>query len=377
MNQARELTSVEAEMVENALILARTKRPYYGLALAALRPMAVDGLGTIGVSADWGLYVDMDWYAGLTSDARANLIAGHEREHLLRRHPHRHKMTASPQPAWNVAGDCEINDDCGLALPEDPWLPKRLGAEDGLTAEEYLKYIQDQAGKDCGSGAGGGKREYETGDGQGPTQEEEQGIVEATANSVVEHIKQHGRGSVPAGIAMWAEEQAKGKLPPSWDRNFSNLIGKLSRELKAARADYSYARIHRRTRPGAVVRPGSVAPVVRIGLVVDTSGSMGGDGAKVLATVRDVVRKYQTLVIDCDARAGKVQRGRKGMKHTGGGGTDLRPAMEMAAKLADAVVVVTDCDTPWPEAAVKPTVVVATGTGQVPSWAKVVRVTQP
>ncbi len=74
---ARELTLVEAELVENALILARTKRPYYAMAMAALKPYAVDGLKTVGVDKMWRLYVDPVWFEALDRDHRANIIAGH------------------------------------------------------------------------------------------------------------------------------------------------------------------------------------------------------------------------------------------------------------------------------------------------------------
>jgi predicted metal-dependent peptidase len=376
--QARELTGTEQELVENALILARSKRPYYAMALAGLKPYAVDGLGTVGVDKLWRLYVDPVWFEALDRDHRANIIAGHEIEHLLRRHPRRHEASGSVPMAWNIAADCEINDDCGLTWPETHrQMPKNIGAEDGLTAEEYLKYLEgSEQSMDCGSGAGGGQRPWELpDDGTGMTKESEHAITETTAQAVLEHIKQNGRGSVPAGILMWAEEQAKGKLPPSWDRQFSNVIGKLSRELRAGRADYSYSRLHRRTRPEKVIRPASVSHVPRIGLVVDTSGSMVAEGSKVLATVRAVIGKYQTLVIDCDAEVSQVRRGTRKIKFTGGGGTDLRPAMELAQRRADAVVVVTDCDTPWPDKMSKPVIVVATNhEDKAPDWAKVVHV---
>lgn len=374
---ARELTGPEAELVENALILARTKRPYYALALAALKPYAVDGLQTVGVDKQWRLYVDPVWFEELDRDERANVIAGHEIEHLIRKHPSRHEICKAMPGSWNIAADCEINDDCDLKWPATHrQMPGMIGAPIGLTAEEYLKYLDGQeSGHDCGSGAGGGQREWELpDDGDGVGKDAEQAIIGQVASAVQEYVRQHGRGSVPNGILVWADEQAKGRLPPSWDRSFSHLFGKLSRELRRARADYTYAKLHRRTRPGLPVRPANVSPLLAVGLVVDTSGSMSAEGGKVLATVRDVLRKYQSVIIDCDAKVAQVKRGKGNVQHRGGGGTDLRPGIELASKRADAIVVVTDCETPWPDRPNKPVVVVSVGEGSAPSWAAEVRV---
>lgn len=367
-------------MVEDAILAARILRPYYGMALAALQPYAVDGLGTIAVDAGWRLYVDPEWFQTLDPNIRAGVIAGHEIEHLLRRHSDRFKASGSlaiNMPAWNCCGDAEINDDCDLPLPPDSVMPKTFGAPDGLTLEEYLGYLPEQhASPDCGSGAGGDPRDYEA-DGEGVPADAVEQVVSATAAAVRSHVKDNGRGSVPSGIVMWADaEVTRRVMPPTWDRKLASIVGKHVRSIMAGRRDYSFSRLHRRTRAGAVVRPSTVSSPAKVAIVVDTSGSMSQEGSRVLSTVRQIAAKYNAIVIDCDAEVKQTRSAKKKAAHVGGGGTDLVPAMELAAKSADVVVVVTDCETPWPTKALKvPTIVVdVAGRGaSIPDWAQVVR----
>ena len=376
---ARELKGDEIKLVEDSMLLARAVRPYYGLALSALQPHAVDKLGTVAVDANWNLYVDPVWLGELEPEKRGGVIACHEIEHLLRNHPGRQKLVCAEHELWNIAGDAEINDDCDQKdLPDGAVHPKQFGAKEGLTAEEYLDMIpvtKVTVRPRCGSGAGGAPGEYEIsaedkdGNPVGVSQELADQIRASTAQAVKEHVKQHGRGDVPAGIVMWADAEASKRevLPPSWDRKLSHILGSKSRELTNKRADYTFGKLHRRTRAGTVIRPTLAAPKIKVGLVIDTSGSMCGYGSEVLTAVQQITRRYDFFTIDCDASVKSVSKKKKGF--TGGGGTDLTSAIKQADKLADAIVVVTDCDTPWPDRTRAPMIVVATSTSASPDWA--------
>ena len=53
----------------------------------------------------------------------------------------------------------------------------------------------------------------------------------------------------------------------------------------------------------------------------------------------------------------------------GGGGTDLRPALDLAAKCCGAVICITDCCTPWPSVPPRRSTVIVR-LGDVPcTWA--------
>ena len=107
--QHREPTQSELDMATEALLGARVMRPYYAVAIAPLKPLAVDGLGTIAVDPYWRLYIDFEWFSALSLEKRAYVITAHEIEHLLRRHHKR--CDPRDHNLFNICGDCEINDD--------------------------------------------------------------------------------------------------------------------------------------------------------------------------------------------------------------------------------------------------------------------------
>ena len=119
--------------------------------------------------------------------------------------------------------------------------------------------------------------------------------------------------------------------------------------------------------------------------MLDTSGSMNqSDIAAELACVYDACEALgKVFVVPCDAAAGEVVEIRHvdDLKEhmTGGGGTDMRIGIRQAADATpDAIVVITDGDTPWPEGPPDvPVTVVLTRepyAGPPPDWAEVVKI---
>jgi len=401
----RQPTLAERTLIEDALLGARVMRPYYGLALSALTPLCVDGLGTIGVDKHWRLYFDPAWFETKTPEQRAALICEHEIEHLLRNHEercgHRH-----PQ-LFNLCGDAEINDDAtsGLLPDNGGLMPRMLGQKDGLTAEEYYDNLKfkdcsdddsmaeagpGEAGgalnpdgsinvkfakkKDCGSGSGGSKRDYEASedDAPGVSKSESAANQAATAAEVRNHMAKHGRGSVPAGVAVWADEMAKPVIP-RWDRVVAAWIGRAN-AVVSGRADYSWRMPSRRQIDGMPIRPKCIGRPPRIKVVCDTSGSMDGLGGWALGILAAIERKWPSVVVfDTDAAA---IRHKKGQKHRGGGGTDMGKGIAAADKDCDGIIVVTDGDTPWPKNPPKARicVLVPEGGPQTPKWAERIEV---
>lgn len=404
----RQPTPAERTLIEDAILGARVMRPYYGVALSALTPLCVDGIGTIGVDKFWRLYVDPVWFETKTPEERAALICEHEVEHLLRNHNERcgHRHPA----LFNLCGDAEINDDqTSGKLPDGGGLmPKNIGQKDGLTAEEYydnlkfkdcsdddemqecsgpgqagsalnpdgsinVKYAKRKGG-DCGSGAGGDKRPYEAdeGDAPGVSQPEAKANQQATAAAVRDHMSKHGRGSVPAGVAVWADEIAKPVIP-KWERVVAAWIGKAT-AVVSGRADYSWRLPSRRQQDGLPIRPRCIGRPPRIKVVCDTSGSMGGLGGWALGILKAIERKWSSVVVfDTDAAA---KRHRRGQKHMGGGGTDMGAGIKAADKDCDGIIVVTDGDTPWPKEPPKARicVLVPEGGPKTPKWAERIEV---
>jgi len=372
--RARPLTADERAAVEAALVAARQQRPYYARALSALTPMAAD-VPTVGVDRHWRLYVNLDWLASLPIGQQGAALAQHEVEHLLRDHDRRAREAHTDPIAWNVAADAEINDDADAgALPPDAIYPRSLGQPDGLLAEDYLDHVK--IGRCCGGGSGAGRQlagEADVGDAPGVLGDEAETLRDAVADDVRAHVRAHGRGSVPRGVEIWAEARAR-VVPVPWHRRVSAIVHRAARDIERGRLDWSWRRLSRRQ--GPVLRPGMYAPKPCVGLVVDTSGSMCAMGDEVVSLVRSACRAHLVRVWQIDA-AITVKGSRKPKVFVGGGGTDLRPAIEDAALHSDLVVAITDCDTPWPESCTRRLVVVTwPGCSASPSWAERVEVSR-
>lgn len=347
--------------IDDALLLAADQRPYYARAIAALTPVSEPRVATLAVDSSWRLYYSPEFIERLDLTDVAALIAQHEVEHLLRDHSHR-RGDRNPQ-RWNIAADYEINDDA------DPALIARAGGatspQPGLLAEEYYATANESPSCDCGSGAGGEPAAWELpADGLGVDECAADVLREAVRSDVRDHVAKHP-GSVPAGVELWASER-RARVYTPWHVGLHRYITALARAGRAS--NYTWRRVARRQR--AVLHPAAERYQLSVALIVDTSGSMAAH-AEVLGVALDVIRRSQCSVIECDTKA-RVH----GARWIGGGGTDLRAGFALACReRADAIVVLTDGYTPWPDSPPSvPTIVVLTPDGAAaPSWARELR----
>jgi predicted metal-dependent peptidase len=373
--------------IEDAILAARVAEPYFARAYASLFPVErvmrcpVSGIPTLAVDPAWRLYWSREALGRFDLKAASNVLM-HEVRHLLRDHAGR-RYERIPA-AWNVAGDREINDD--IPVPPDGALPKHIGMKDGLLAEEYYAQSAQQATSShacsCGSGSGGEKLDGEEDSGStepGLAPVESRLTREQVAADVRKYAAENA-GTVPAGDVVWAnavEEASKEFVP--WDRILSTTISRAMDTAMRGREDYSRHRLSRRWRHGTPLKPCTVSPTPRIGLVFDTSGSMSNLGGRVLAVTSEIERMVGEIYHqwDCDAAAIKHSRG---AKHVGGGGTILTPAIEEAARTCDVVVVITDGVYPGypatpPEGAVVVTALLCPEYRKhIPEWANIVEV---
>lgn len=376
--------------IEDVLLVARLERPYYGRAIAALTPIESDQVPTFGVDKWWRLYWNPRYVAEIGVKAAGRIVAAHEVEHLLRHH---HARLPIASRAAKIATDFEINDDVPSGyFPEGGLYPADFGLPIGLTAEEYLALLETEAacaGSDIcagGSGVVGTPEPWELpapadGGPPGLDTDAEQRVREAVAADIRAHVAAHGRDSVPAHALIWADEVAPLPSPVDWRRELASLVSHTARQVSAGRDDYSWRRLRRR--PSPILRPGVVRAAPRIAIVADTSGSMAGRGRAVISAVKAIVRTAgAATVVQCDAAVTNVVR----TSHTprewrGGGGTDMCVGIQCALSCRprpDAIVVVTDAETPWPD--VPPPVPVIVGLVgkaneiKVPNWAHVVEI---
>lgn len=388
-----------ARLDRTKLLAARFRaaqaRPYLATALFSITVVESHHAPSMGVDRRWRCYVSPEFVERLPV-AELAAVWIHEAAHLLRDHHGRADRLAVGERhdhfRVNVAQDCEINDDLiadGLPLPADRIEPANFQMPNGLLFEQYLSRLPPSVGgsgdHDCGSGAHGLSRPWEdSADTGGGVSEVEAGAIRRdTAHQVRAHAR--ARGNVPAGWERWAAEVLEPKV--DWRRALAGAVREAAAWASGA-VDYTYHRPSRRSASTrGVVLPSLRQPVPRVAIVVDTSGSMGdAELAAALGEVAGVLRAVgiggnRVTVMSCDAAVhvvrqvyavGEVQLG-------GGGGTDMRVGVAAALKVRPHfVIVLTDGYTPWPDAPLESTRIIAGLVGaeppEPPSWIAAIRI---
>lgn len=168
-------------------LMSCERMPYFASALHALTPVEVEegSLDTFGVLPNSVLLVDLAPLRRWKVDEVAGVLV-HEALHIIRDHDTRRRKLGAESYGegrlWNLAADCEINDDlkaAGLPLPESPVYPKTFDLKDGGTAEQYYGELRklaqkcphcagvigDPSSSSSGKGTGGGQSSSSGGEG--------------------------------------------------------------------------------------------------------------------------------------------------------------------------------------------------------------------
>ncbi len=249
------------------------------------------------------------------------------------------------------------------ALGEEPdhdpaWIPRepKDPAQDS-TEKPDPAGVNDAADPSCGSGCDGIHRVYEL-----PELADAGGLspvaAEAVRRTVAIEFQAHpGRGDLPGDWGRWVSMI----LDPVVDwRNVLHAAVRRGLGWAIGHTDYTYTRISRRqAAAGPVILPALRRPVPRVGIVVDTSGSVD-DGllAQALGEIDGVLTalgvadpQVTVLAVDAAVHAVTTVRRADAVSLAGGGGTDMalgiRAAQEVRPRV-DVIVVLTDGQTGWP-----------------------------
>ncbi|MFD8604579.1 hypothetical protein AMK14_18020 [Streptomyces sp. TSRI0445] len=355
-----------------ARLQAARARPYLATALFALHTVESREVPTMAVDRYWRCYVSPGFVARTPVEELAGVWV-HEVSHLLRDHHGRSDRVAEQRGLtgpgdrlrMNIAADCEINDDVygdGLARPKGAVHPSTLHLQSGELMEDYLYQFrlgprtQNLAWLDCGSGADGLERGWELGpDGaHGLSAHEQDAVRFRVAQGIT------GRpGNASKGWKRWAEQAFH---PPQPWRELLGAAVRSAASGPGAGEDYSYGRPSRRsTGLRGVVLPSLRRRPPRVSVVIDTSGSVSdaelGSALLEVAAISRAVggRRDLVTVLACDAATRVVHPlcQAEGIPLVGGGGTDLRTGFAKALRShprPDAIVILTDGQTPWPSA---------------------------
>ena len=248
-----------------------------------------------------------------------------------------------------------------------------------------------KGGHNCGSGAHGQQEEWELespekGGGHGVSKAEGDLVRRDVAKKIEEHAQ--NRGNIPEGWKRWAELTMKPKV--DWRRELAAAIRRSVADA-AGMADYAYCRPSRRQASlPQVILPTMRRPVPNAAVLIDTSGSMS-DGmiAQCIAEVGGVLRAtglsdgVTVLAVDAAVHSCKKVFSKSQVTPLGGGGTELSVGVEHVRKLRPlphVLILLTDGYTSWEFE--QPPFKVVVGiigeyNGELPSWAKVVRIDLP
>lgn len=406
------------------------ERPYLASAAWALQPVAKPGLGTLAVDMYWRLYYDPEVLSQWLPEIMGGVLY-HEICHLLRDHPER--MKSFNHKLSNLAADAEINDDLireGVKFPVQPVTPQSIGLPDNLLAEEYYTALADREkqsadgsprneqtdapnshnenGKDaraadgthedgdsprpgsgrCGSCATGQRAPWEEeppgkGSTCGSSPVEGELIRRDVAHQIEEHVR--GQGRVPGHLVRWAEEKLRSKI--DWKKQLASAIRSTVADTAGA-TDYSYSRPSRRqgkVGKGEVILPSLRRPVPAVAIIADTSASISDPMlALTLAEISGILKALgrqegvRVLAVDHTVQSCRRVFRPEQIRLTGGGGTDMRAGLEGVSRLRplpQVGIVLTDGYTAWPAQPPKgmKVIVVLSGEGTAPDWAKVIQ----
>ena len=371
----QQLSREAQRRLQAARLWIAANRPYYSKAVFSCPVIPAAPPTRISIDERWSIYANSVFLESVTVK-RAAVELIHVLNHALRDHAQRARnknVDAVTAQIWNVAADCEINDDLfedDLHEPDvvehdvidhDDWLfPENFGMDELMPAEYYYRHLLDNSVTvethiECGSGCHSHHRGHELDpDVETLSDFDRRLLKRVVAAAVGEHRKTHGTESVPEGLARWAEQTLRPKV--NWRQQLATAL-RSSVHHKTGTADYTWQRPSRRQQPQDIVlRPAMTRPVPSIAVVVDTSGSMGQhDLDRALTEINAIIATVvpgdhvRVLSVDTDVHSDQQIHNSNQIRLEGAGGTNMTTGIHAAAETKpDAIVVITDGWTPWP-----------------------------
>ena len=360
---------------------------YYALILSKCKRYANKSIGTMAVAFDKNgklvLLYNPEFLARLT-DGEAIAAVKHEAMHIFFKHLARFQ-TKKNQQRVNIATDMAINQYL-RGLPQGCVYPETYHLPNGLSADAYLKALEEQnacsqdkmqikgKGQSQGGGGGGGgggqgnnqgqgggqgqgdnqDQDQENGDGQGNAGNhdtwnkvvdengniigttDEMGVdTESTLDRIARSVAQvmKSQGNAPS----WAQAEVD-NLDKKSVHDWRHELRVLCQSVLSTDKRRSQKRINRRL---ACITTDFLFPGKKkdrkpsVLLVRDTSGSMFCEEtqAAVLTEMIAISQRAEVLVCDCDTEIHQVYKVRKKSdfkKYEGGGGTSFVKPFEEA-----------------------------------------------
>lgn len=199
-------------------------------------------------------------------------------------------------------------------------------------------------------GCGGLKEPDPSDDRPGWTEQERKAIEREVAREIARQVRR-GRGTgIGSELLQWASEQLQ-PLKDHWtivlERMIAGAISMIGRDIERSR------RLSGRTTQWAL-RWRYRQAGGKIGVLVDVSGSMLSDLPLAFSVVQRVAssRDFDLIIMACDEQPSGPYKSLDDLveRARGGGGTDLRNGFgALVEQGCDAIFVITDGLTPWPD----------------------------
>lgn len=339
------------DLIGKAKVRLISKSPFWAT-LVLNSPLEVTDRVPTAATDGKTIFVNPQFAADLTPNQMVFLLA-HEAGHIMLLHVQRMKGLI-PNVA-NKAADYVLNalleDDGFEFIPGGLLDPQYTGAMEPV----YYRLLKEQEDS-SDQGGGGGKGEGEA-DGLG----DDLLPSNMTDAEAAEHA-QKVRGMVAQAAAL---ARQMGRMPAHLARVVGDVLSPPTAPLdllrnymqQVVRDDESWSRRNRRF-SGQYLPDRHSVKLGPIGIIVDTSGSIGEDEINAaIADIREIAEALEPeriYLIGADAAVTSEQELERGeevrVKLQGGGGTDMRVPLEHVAQYEPCVVVlITDGYTPWPD----------------------------
>lgn len=300
---------------------------FFGRLAMFLKPVQTTDVPTLAVDGK-RIFYNPDFFLGLSSSLRRSAVA-HEVMHCIVEHTSRRK--GRNPSTWNKAGDYVINlllKDARFQIGSN-WLLNEVFR--GMSTEEIYNIIKqdEQDGKQHGPELCDIQDAAETaedGDLSGVKQQWAINVAQAA-------LEAKNQGVMPGFMQRFVDDLASNKV--SWRAVLQEFFNSSSKD------DYSWSRPNRMFAASGLYMPRmwseSMGP---IDVVVDTSGSIGerqlNEFAAEIRAIVIATRPQRVRVIYADAEVNRVDVFEQGEEISitacGGGGTDFRPALALAAE---------------------------------------------
>ena len=366
--------------------------PYFRSGFMSLIPRESTKISTLAVTKNWVMLYN-PVFVEKTSKLELSGVYMHELGHLILKHPDRLKALGAESQLGNVAADLADNDMLrAYRLPEGALWPETYNLPSGKTIEFYYRELrkqreaqekerQEKEGEgDTGSGSVPADRhgrkntpqcggcaahahasEAEAEGEDGRSNQEIARTEREMAKEISEHVRANGAGSIPGALAAWANIKL--------DAAKVNWRAALRMQVLRAVTHTQGAVLSRYNRPsrrqaglgygvGAPILPALCAPVPRIGVALDCSGSMSPDVIAAALNEVEAIAKTHNVGIsfacfdDTCTPIGTITSAREGAKKLKRyGGTNFVPVFDAFNKLTprvDMLVVITDGYGPAP-----------------------------